>query len=191
MKVTAFNGSPRKNGNTSILIKKMFEVFNANGIETELINIGSEAIMGCQACGVCKTTQDNKCCRDNDSINKWVEKAKDSDGIILGSPVYFADISGQTKIFIDRVGYVARANNFLFEDKIGMAVTAVRRAGALPTFNTINNFFLVNKMIVPGSSYWNLGIGRNIGEVNSDTEGMENMIDLAERASKLILKFSG
>jgi len=186
MKVTAFNGSPRIKGNTFILLNKVCEQLNSEGITTEIINIGSETLMGCQACGSCKQSANRQCIFNNDPINNWVEKICNSDGILLASPVYFADVSSQTKAFIDRVGYVARANNFLFENKVAAPVIAVRRAGAIPAFNTINNFFFINKMIIPGSSYWNLGIGRDIGDVENDSEGLDNMIDLGQKMSWLI-----
>jgi multimeric flavodoxin WrbA len=188
MKVVAFNGSPRRDGNTKILIDTIFEILQKEGIETEMVQLGNKKVHGCTACGKCKEKQDGKCHIQNDHLNYCIEKMVEADGIIIGSPVYFADVTTEVKALIDVAGYVTRANGFLLKKKVGAGVIAVRRGGALHTFETINNFFLINQMIVPGSSYWNFAFGRNKGEVVNDEEGMQTMKDLADNMAWLLKK---
>lgn len=188
MKVVAFNGSPRRNGNTVILIDELFKIFQHEGIETEMIQLGNKPVHGCTACGRCREIQDGKCHIKNDHINFCIEKMLEADGIIIGSPVYFADVTPEVKALIDVAGYVTRANGHLLKRKVGAAVIAVRRGGALHTFESINNFFLINQMIVPGSSYWNFAFGRNPGEVLNDAEGMQTIKTLGENMAWLLKK---
>jgi len=188
MKVVAFNGSPRPNGNTALMIREVFKVLEGEGIECELVQIGGKYIRGCQACGKCREFQNTKCIFDDDLINECIQKMLKADGIIIGSPTYFASLTSETKAFIDRVGYVTRGNGILLKHKVGAAVTAVRRAGALNVFQAINNFYLISEMIVPGSSYWNLGIGREEGDVSSDEEGMKTMETLGKNMAWLLKK---
>ncbi len=188
MKVIAFNGSPRKEGNTSILIGKVFEPLQAAGIETELIQIGGNAIHGCIACGKCHENQNRQCVIKNDMVNECIEKMIQADGIIIGSPTYFADITPETKAIIDRAGYVTRANGNLLRRKVGAAVIAVRRGGQIHAFDSINHFFLISEMVIPGSSYWNHGIGRAVGDVEQDEEGIKTMTDLGENMAWLLKK---
>ncbi len=191
MKVVAFNGSPRRKGNTKILIDTLFSVLEKEGIETEMIQLGNKLVHGCTACGKCKKIQNGQCHIKNDHLNYCIEKMIEADGIIIGSPVYFADVTTEVKALIDVAGYVVRANGHLLKRKIGAGVVAVRRGGALPTYNTMNNFFLINQMIVPGSSYWNFAFGRNPGEVLNDEEGMQTMHDLGENMAWLLKKING
>jgi len=128
-----------------------------------------------------------RCAIDSDELNSYIEKALKANIIIIGSPTYFADVSSETKALIDRLGFVARANGLL-KDKIGAAVVAVRRAGAVHVFNTINNFFMINSMLVVGSTYWNLGFGKAKGDVQKDSEAVENMKDLGKRIALLSKK---
>ena len=188
MKVVAFNGSPRREGNTRLLIESVFSVLEKEGIETELVQLGNKKVHGCTACAICKEITDRKCHIKNDYLNFCIEKMVEADGIIIGSPVYFADVTTEVKALIDVAGYVARANGHIFKRKIGAGLIAVRRGGALPTFNTLNNFFLINQMVVPGSSYWNFAIGRNPGDVLNDEEGMKTMRDLGENMAWLLKK---
>ena len=190
MKVVAFNGSPRKNGNTALMIGEVFKVLEREGIECELVQVGGQLIRGCQACLQCRELENRKCVFDDDILNECVEKMLKADGIIIGSPTYFASMTAETKAFIDRAGYVTRGNGVLLKGKVGAAVTAVRRAGALNVFQGINNFLLVSEMVVPGSSYWNLGIGREIGEVLEDEEGMKTMETLGENMAWLLKKLN-
>ena len=188
MKVVAFNGSPRRNGNTSILIEEMFKIFQAEGIETEVVQIGNKPVHGCTACGKCREIQDRKCHIKNDLLNLCIEKMIEADGIIFGTPVYFADVSTEIKALMDVAGYVTRGNGHLLKRKVGAGVISVRRGGALPTFDTINRFFLINQMIVPGSSYWNFAFGKNQGDVLQDEEGINTIRTLAENMSWLMKK---
>jgi len=188
MKVVAFNGSPRREGNTSLLIEEVFKVLESHGIETEMIQLGNKPVHGCTACMKCREIQDGKCHIKNDHLNFCIGKMNEADGIIIGSPVYFADVTPEIKALIDVAGYVTRSNNHILKRKVGAAVIAVRRGGALHAFETINNFFLINQMIVPGSSYWNFAFGRNPGEVLTDAEGMQTIKTLAENMAWLMKK---
>jgi len=188
MKVVAFNGSPRRNGNTVTLINKIFKILESEGIETEMIQLGNKPVHGCTACGKCKEIQNGKCHIKNDLLNTCIEKMEEADGIIIGSPVYFADVTPEVKALIDVAGYVTRANGHTLKRKVGAGVVAVRRGGALHTFETINNFFLINQIIVPGSSYWNFAFGRNPGDVLNDEEGMQTMKTLGENMAWLLKK---
>ena len=188
MKVVAFNGSPRRNGNTSILIDEMFKIFQEGGIKTEVVQIGNKPVHGCTACGKCREIKDRKCHIKNDLLNLCIEKMIEADGIILGTPVYFADVSTEIKALMDVAGYVTRGNGHLLKRKVGAGVISVRRGGALPTFDTINRFFLINQMIVPGSSYWNFAFGKNQGDVLQDEEGINTIRTLAENMSWLMKK---
>ncbi|MHC4431335.1 MAG: flavodoxin family protein [Planctomycetota bacterium] len=191
MKVVAFNGSARKDGNTAILIRRVFSELKAAGIETEMVQLAGKKIRGCTACGKCYQNKDKKCVVDNDILNECLEKMVAADGIILGSPTYFADVTTETKALIDRSGFVARANSDMLQRKVGAAVVAVRRAGAIHVFDSINHFFLISQMIIPGSFYWNLGIGRKPGEVELDSEGLETMQILGRNMAWLLKKIAG
>ena len=184
----AFNGSPRKGGNTEILLKKVLAELSVEGIQTELIQIGGKLIHGCTACGKCREMKNSKCAITNDELNSYIEKALSAEIILLGSPTYFADISSEMKALIDRMGFVTRGNGSLLKNKIGAAVMAVRRAGSIHAFDSINHFFLISGMIIAGSTYWNLGVGKEKGEVEKDAEGMENMADLGKRIAWLAKK---
>jgi multimeric flavodoxin WrbA len=188
MKIVAFNGSPRRNGNTSVLIEEMFKIFEAEGIESELVQLGNKRVHGCTACGICKEKKDGKCHIKNDHLNLCIEKMIEADGILLGSPVYFADVTPEIKALIDVAGYVTRASGHLLKRKVGAGVIAVRRGGALHTFESMNNFFLINQMIVPGSSYWNFAVGSAPGDVLNDAEGMQTIRTLAENMAWLLKK---
>ncbi len=187
MKVIAFNGSARKDGNTSILIKTVLERIEAAGIETELIWLGNKPLGGCIACYKCLKNKDGRCAQ-NDVINQYLEKMLQADGIILGSPTYFADVSCNMKALIERCGMVSRVNGDMLKRKVGAAVVAVRRAGAYHVFSSLNSFFLIGQMIVVGSSYWNLGRGKDPGEVRDDAEGMKTMADLGDNMAWLLKK---
>jgi multimeric flavodoxin WrbA len=190
MKVVAFNGSARKDGNTAILIRRVFGELKAAGIETEMVQLAGKKIRGCTACGKCYQNKDKKCVVDDDILNECLEKMVAADGIILGSPTYFADVTTETKALIDRAGFVARANSDMLQRKVGAAVVAVRRAGAIHVFDSINHFFLISQMIIPGSFYWNVGIGRKPGEVELDTEGLETMQILGRNMAWLLKKIN-
>jgi multimeric flavodoxin WrbA len=186
MKVVAFNGSARKDGNTAILIRRVLAVLESEGIETELIQLAEQQIRGCTACGVCYKVKNKQCKIVNDNVNLYIEKMAQADGIILGSPTYFSMMTSEMKALIDRAGFVGRANGGMFKRKVGAAVVAVRRAGGIPTFDAINHFFLISEMIIPGSSYWNVGIGLNKGDVEKDEEGLKTMEDLGKNMAWLL-----
>ncbi len=188
MKVIAFNGSPRKNGNTTILIDYVLGELQKEGIETEHFLLADKKIHGCRACYQCAQNRDRRCAVGNDVLNEWFEKMFEADGIILGSPTYFADVSTEIKALIDRAGLVAKVNGDMFKRKVGAAVVAVRRAGSIHVFDSINHFFLINQMIVPGSSYWNMGFGLEKGEVEEDEEAMGTMKALGENMAWLLKK---
>lgn len=188
MKVIGINGSARKDGNTAIAIKRVFSVLEKSNIDTELIQLAGKQISGCNACYACFKNKDKKCINDNDIINECVEKMCLADGIILGSPVYFSDITAGMKALIERAGFVSKANDHLFKHKVGVAVTAVRRGGAIHAFDTLNHFFQLNQMFLVGSIYWNMVYGREIGEVENDTEGMDNMENIGDNMLALLKK---
>ena len=190
MKVVAFNGSPRKGGNTEYLLKTVLETISHEDIETELVQIGGKLIHGCTACRKCIETQDKKCIINNDIVNECIGKMIEADGIIFGSPSYFADMTPETKALIDRAGFVSFANGRMFARKIGAAVVAQRRGGAINVLDSINHMFLMSRMIVPGSTYWNFGNAMEKGDVANDTEAIENMKDLGQTIAWLIKKTS-
>ncbi len=186
MKVTAFNGSPHPNGNTAYLLRAVLEPIAAAGIETELVQVGGEPLRGCLACGRCRELQNQRCAQEGDALNDYLEKMIESDALILGSPSYFSSVTAEMKALIDRAGYVNVANGRLFARKVGAAVCAHRRAGGTNVQETINHLFLMSRMIVPGSTYWNFGVGRLEGEVAEDAEGLANMKDLGETIAWLL-----
>jgi multimeric flavodoxin WrbA len=191
MKVIAFNGSPRENGNTNILLNTVLKEISKEGIKTELIELGKKPLNGCIGCGKCKENKNNKCVITADKLNSYVEKMIEADCIILGSPVYFSDLTSNMKSLIDRSGYVSRANGDFLKRKVGAAVVTARRAGAIHTFDSLNHFFLINHMIVPGSSYWNIGMGLQPGDVSKDEEGITTMQNLGENIAWLLKKVNG
>lgn len=188
MKVVAFNGSPRKGGNTATLIGYVFEELEKHGIETELVQLGGKEIRGCIACYKCFQTKDQHCGLKKDFLNECIQKMVEADGIIIGSPTYFSNVSTEVKALIDRVGLVAIANDYMLKRKVGAAVVAVRRAGATDTFDAINKLFFINQMIVPGSVYWNLGVGLEKKDVEKDEEGIKTMRMLGENMAWLLKK---
>jgi multimeric flavodoxin WrbA len=191
MKVIAFNGSAQKDGNTAILINDVLGEVQKEGIETELVQLAGKKIRGCMACFKCFQNRDQRCSVKNDILNECIEKMLEADGIILGSPTYFANVSAEMKALIDRAGLVAKANGDMFKRKVGVAVVAVRRAGSIDVFDAINHFFLISQMIVPGSSYWNMGIGLNKGDVEEDEEGVGTMKTLGENMAWLLKTLRG
>ncbi|MEI6846447.1 MAG: flavodoxin family protein [Chlorobiaceae bacterium] len=191
MKVLGINGSPRKEGNTHKLLMQVFTVLQAKGIETELVQIGGTEIRGCRACYRCIELKNRQCATKNDNFNSVFEKMLAADGLILASPTYFADITPELKALIDRAGFVARANGNLLKYKAGAAVVSLRRAGGIHAFDTINHLFQINGMFIVGSTYWNLGFGGREGnEVETDTEGMNNMNDIGNSMAFLLKKLA-
>ena len=186
MKAVAFNGSPRPGGNTEFLLRKVLEPMAAAGIETELVQVGGRAVRGCTACGTCMEAKNGRCVITTDIVNDCIGKMFAADAIILGSPTYFADMTSELKALIDRAGFVALANGGRFARKIGAAVVVNRRGGATNVMDSINHMFLMSRMIVPGSTYWNFGVGLEKGDVGNDAEALANMKDLGETIAWLI-----
>lgn len=180
MKAIAINGSPRKGGNTEVLLKAALEPLAQAGWDTELVRIGGKDIHGCRACFKCWETQDKRCVFGKDAFNAVFEKVLDADALILGSPTYFADVSAEMKAFMDRAGFVSMANGCLLAGKIGAAVVAVRRGGATHVFDTMNHLFQISQMVLPGSTYWNMGYGLEPGKVAGDAEALRNMNQLGQ-----------
>ena len=191
MKVIAFNGSARKEGNTSILLNMVCDELKAEGIGTEIYALAGKPIQGCIACYKCFENKNKRCAVEKDIVNECIQKMLDADGILLGSPTYFADVSASMKALMERCGMVSRANGDMFKRKVGAGVVAVRRAGAMHVFNSLNSFFLISQMIIPGSSYWNLAIGRQPGEVSNDVEGVQTMKNLGKNMAWLLKKING
>jgi len=180
MKALAINGSPRKGGNTEVLLNKVLAPLAASGWETEFVQLGGARIRGCQACYQCFKKKNSQCSQTDDPFNACFEKMVAADAIILGSPTYFTDVSSEMKALLDRAGLVALANGGLFRGKVGAAVVAVRRGGGTHAFDTMNHMFLMSGVIVPGSTYWNLGYGLEKGDVAKDDEASRNMNDLGQ-----------
>lgn len=185
MKVLAINSSARKDGNTAILINRVFEELNREGIDTEMVQLAGEIIEPCKAwaCGGQKN-----CVHRKDSFREIFEKAKAADGIILGSPVYTANISANMQAFLERASVVADMNRdaALFRHKVGAAVTAARRGGAVNALDAMNNFFLLQEMFVVGSSYWPVAYGQMSGDVENDKEGLNTMSVLGKNMAFLL-----
>jgi multimeric flavodoxin WrbA len=189
MKVLAINGSVRKDGNTAILMNLALEELRAEKTEAAMIQMAGEKIAGCIACYQCAKTKDGKCAVKTDRFNDYLQMMRDADGILLGSPTYIADITANMKALLERATIVCRANGGdLFKRKVGAGIVAARRAGALQAFNVLNDFFLINQMIIVGSNYWNVGIGRNAGDVKNDAEGVQTMKVLGSSMAWLLKK---
>jgi multimeric flavodoxin WrbA len=188
MKVVGFNGSPRKDGNTGILIHKVFLELEKEGIETELVQLSHKRIHGCIACYKCLENKDQRCAVNDDDANEYIEKMTQAQGVVLGSPVYFMDVTPEMKALIDRVGFVSRSNGGMFRNKIGSLVAAARRAGAVHTLDTMSHFFLSMEMIIVGRA---IGVGRDKGDVEKDEEGLMLVNALGQRMAWLLKKLYG
>jgi multimeric flavodoxin WrbA len=190
MKVIAFNGSARKDGNTAIMLNVVLDELKSKKIDTELVELSGKKIHGCIACYKCFQNKDQRCAVKKDIANECIEKMLASDGILLGSPTYFGDVSTEIKALIDRAGLVAKANGDLFKRKVGAAVVVARRGGAIHTFDSMNHFFLISQMIIPGSNYWNMGFGLDKGDVKKDEEAMQTMRLLGQNMAWLLKKIA-
>jgi len=187
LKVVAFNGSPRKKGNTLQALQAVLKPLQEAGIETELIQLGGSPIRGCKACYLCAKKKDRRCHGiKDDPLNEYLDKMTAAQGILIGSPTYFSNVSTEVKALIDRAGLVAKTNEDMFRRKAGAAVVAHRRAGAAHVFSSINYFFLINQMIIPGSNYWNMVQGKDPGELMKDEEGLTTMKILGENMAWLL-----
>ena len=187
MKVVAFNGSPRTNGNTAQSLQMVLKELEKEGIETELIQLGGHKVFGCLACGKCYERRDNTCARQDDEMNNFIAKMNEADGILIGSPTYFSNVSTEVKALIDRCGFVNKANEGkILRGKVGAAVVSVRRAGSNFTYAAINFFFGIAEMIIPGSSYWNMTLALEPGDVQKDEEGIRTFETLGRNMAKLL-----
>jgi len=186
MKMLAFNGSPHQEGNTYHAIRLVADELEKEGIETEIIQVGSQAIRGCVACYQCIKNVDERCGLKGDEVNEWIQKMKQADALIFGSPVYYSAINGTMKSFMDRAFFVAGVNGGLLRHKVGAAVVAVRRSGGLPTFNQLNNFLCYSEMLIPSSNYWNVIHGTKPGEAVQDEEGKQIMQTLGKNMAWLM-----
>ena len=179
MKVVAISSSPRRDGNTAILLGHVLAELEAAGVETELVQLAGKSLSGCTGCLKCAAAKDNHCHGvKDDGVNECIDKMLAADGILLGTPVYFGDANATMRALIERTGYATRKNGNPLARKVGAAVIAVRRGGAMHAFDSVNHFFQIAAMVVVGSSYWNFGIGGEAGAVESDAEGLQTMHNL-------------
>ena len=183
MKAIAFNGSPRKDGNTSILIKQVLRELEKEGVETELVQLSGKEIHGCISCYKCFENKDRRCAVKDDALNEYIEKMTEAEGLILGSPVYFIDITPEMKALIDRSGFVSRANGGMYKNKVGATVAAFRRSGGMHAIDSMNHFLLSQEIFIVGRA---IGIGRDKGEVEKDEEGMQLVRSLGQRMAWLM-----
>lgn len=186
MKVVAFNGSPKQQGNTHQALAMVTAELEKAGIETEIVHVGNKMVHGCVACGQCGKNRNERCVIAGDEVNEWIQKMKEADGIILGSPVYYSAIAGTMKSFLDRAFYVSGSNGNLLRHKVGAAVVAVRRSGGMPTFQQLNNYLLYSEMLLPTANYWNVIHGTQPGEVTQDSEGEQIMRVLGKNMAWLL-----
>jgi multimeric flavodoxin WrbA len=186
MKVVAFNGSPRKNGNTYSALRLVLEELEKEGIETEIVQVGGNTVKGCNGCGNCARNKDEKCIITGDNVNEWIQKIKHAQGVLFGSPVHYASITGDMKGFLDRAFYVQGCNNRMFRHKTGAALVAVRRSGGTTTFDQLNKYLTCSEMLIPTSNYWNIIHGSKPGEVLEDTEGVQIMRLLGKNMAWLL-----
>ena len=186
MRVVGFNGSSRKDGNTAIIMNMVFEELESQGIKTEMVQFSGEIIEPCKGCFACKGK--NNCVFQKDIFYECFEKMKLADGILLGSPVYSADVTSNMKAFLERAGVVVATNPELLKYKVGASVSSVRRSGGMTTVDTMNHFFLNKEVILAGSTYWNMVYGKDVGDVFSDEEGVKNMHNLGQNMAWLLKK---
>ena len=174
MRVVGINGSPRKDGNTFLALEEMSNQLKKEGIQVEIVHVGADSIRGCIGCGYCTTSEENLCVFKDDIVNETIQKLREADGIIFGSPTYYAGIAGTMKSFLDRVFFTNSAAQ-KFKHKIGTSVGIARRAGAVDVVHQLNNYFSLAEMVVPQSQYWNIAFGLKKGEVLEDLEGMQTL----------------
>lgn len=186
MKVLGINSSARKDGNTAILIEKVFEALNKEGIETEMIQLSGKIIEPCKACFACGGKRN--CVHKKDQFQDIFEKMTQADGIILGSPVYTANISANMQALLERASVVTDMNRKenLFQHKVGAAITAARRGGALNALDAMNHFFMLQNMFIVGSTYWPMAYGQMPGDVQKDEEGLATMSNLGQNMAYLL-----
>jgi multimeric flavodoxin WrbA len=190
MKVLGISGSPRRGGNTDILIQAALDILASEGIETEFLSLADRPVKPCMACNGCFKTDEIRCMQEDPAFEGMIERFIEADGVLVGSPVYFGSATPQMMALLDRIGYVARANDNFLRRKVGAAIAVARRAGQNFTFSQLNYFFLIAEMIVPGSTYWNVAFGLKKGEVSEDREGVETVKTLAGNMAWLMKKLA-
>ena len=188
MEVVAFNGSPRKDGNTTTLINLVLHELDREGIETEVVQLADKEIHGCIACYKCFENLDQRCAVKKDGANECIEKMTKAQGVILGSPVYFQDVTAEMKALIDRAGFVGLANGRMYKNKVGAAVACFRRSGGMNTVDSMNHFFLGNELVIAGRV---LGLAREKGDMEKDEEGMQIAATLGQRMAWILKKLHG
>lgn len=190
MKLIAINGSPRPQGNTNLLLKTVCEPLESAGVSTRIIQLAGTGLRGCTACMKCVDNKNRRCVIASDPLNDILQQMIEADGVLLGSPTYFADVTTEMKALIDRSGFVCRANGQLLSRKVGAAVVAVRRGGSMHALQTLQSYLMINGMVVPGSCYWTIAYGRDPEEVGDDAEGMATMYRLGENLAWLMSKLA-
>lgn len=180
MKVLIINGSPRANGNTSVALEEMKKIFDAEGIETETVQVGNKNVRGCVACGRCAEL--GKCVFD-DIVNELAPKFEEADGLVVASPVYYASANATLIAVLDRLFYSTPFNKTM---KVGASVVCARRGGCSSTFDELNKYFTISGMPIASSLYWNSIHGRTIGEADKDEEGKQTMRVLARNMTFLM-----
>ena len=188
MKVIGFNGSPRKDGNTTLLMGYLLREVEKEGIETELVQLSAKAIHGCIACYKCFENKDRRCAVKNDAANEYIEKMTTAQGIVLGSPSYFQDVTAETKALIDRAGFVGLANGRMYKNKVGASLSCFRRTGGMHAIETMNHFFFSNELIIAGRA---LSVARDKGDVEKDEEGIRLAQTLGQKIAWLLKKLYG
>jgi multimeric flavodoxin WrbA len=191
MYIAAFNGSPRRGGNTEYFIEQALSPLREAGHECERVDFFDGIDGGCSACMGCREEGVERCTEYDDALSEYLEKMYRAAAIIIGSPTYFSDLNAETKALIDRAGYVARGRGNPLARKVGAGIAVARRSGEVHTLMSINQFFLINEMIVPGSSYWNVALARDVGDAEQDTEGVRTMRRLGENIAWLLEKLHG
>ncbi len=187
MKLVAFNGSPRRDGNTAALIRYLLEGVSREGIETELVHLSEREIRGCIACFKCHENQDRRCALKGDAANEYIEKIMDAQAVVFGSPVYFQDVTPEMKALIDRAGFVGLANGRMYRDKVGAAVACYRRSGGMHTVDSINHFFLSNELVIAGRV---LGVAKEKGDLEKDEEGIQTAARLGQRMAWMLKRLT-
>lgn len=180
MKAVAFNGSPRRSGNTALALEAVLRPLEEAGVSTRMIWAGGESPAGCRACGWCKNGASFRCVRDDDSVNEWLCAMEEADAVILGAPVYFGGIPGGMKCFLDRAFYVNSVAGGRLRMKPAAAVAVARRAGSLCALDGLNHYFSYSEMTLAGSYYWNVAFGHRPGDVQQDEEGIQIMERLGQ-----------
>jgi multimeric flavodoxin WrbA len=183
MKVLGIVGSPRRNGNTEMLMTHTLKAVAESGLDTELITLSGKDIRGCNACMACSKKEE---CSIGDDLFPIYLKMKEADGIILGSPVYFGSATAIMKAFMERAGYIARFNGEPFTGKVGGPLVVARRAGHNFTFSQLTLWYQILGFVIPSSTYWNIAFGRNPGEVYSDEEGMRTAYNFGKNVAWVV-----